>query len=82
MNLITIREGDGTKTRIVAGATPMAIAIVTFFRDVINLDATIENVETLDVLPVDETERAKRYMKTWQNINCCKMNLRILASVC
>jgi hypothetical protein len=66
MNLVTITEEDGTKTRMSIGADNVAVEVAHFYRKIIKLSATLENVDELVSTDEEEATRANRYMKEWR----------------
>ena len=67
MNLLTITEEDGTATRLSVGADNIALEVAYFYRKIIKLDVSIENVDTTPKLEDEEEQaRADRYMNEWR----------------
>jgi len=67
MNLLTITEEDGTATRLTVGADNIALDVAHFYKKIMKLGVSIQNVDTTPKLKdEDEQARADRYMKEWR----------------
>lgn len=66
MNLVTLTEEDGTETRMVIGADNIAVEVAHFYRKIIKLSATLENVDEVVSIDEEESGRAERYMNEWR----------------
>lgn len=67
MNVVTIWEEDGTKTRLSVGADNIAFEVATFYRKIIKLNVLLESgTEPIVVEDEAEIKRADRYMNEWR----------------
>ena len=67
MNLLTITEEDGTTTRLNVGADNIALEVAHFYKKIIKLGVSIQNVDATPKLENEEEQaRADRYMKEWR----------------
>jgi hypothetical protein len=69
MNLLTLIEGDGTKTRLSIGVDAIAFQMATFFRKRTGMAAILEAVEEPVITNVEEAARANLYMLEWRSFD-------------
>jgi len=69
MNLLTLIEGDGTKTRLSIGVDAIAFQMAVFFRKRNGMAAILETVEELVVTDREEAARANLYMHEWRSFD-------------
>jgi len=67
MNVLTVKEGYGTVTRIPVPVQAIALEMERFFRETAGLETNLEMNTDIDFEDSLEEERAKLYLNEWRN---------------